>query len=134
MTKWGLDFELSGLVTDFRWTRFRLMDGGLLEAENDIDMLLAALGSETGFVPDANGLSKDVQILRNSLPSIWGAMHKNPRECWFQLFPRLCHLKDSEVINTFLESVEDWHEKAVVAAHLGGLFILGIQAFPLGTR
>lgn len=40
----GLVAELCGLVTDMRWTKFRLKNGGLSELENDIDVLLVAFG------------------------------------------------------------------------------------------
>ncbi len=108
----GYTAELSGLVTDIRWTKLRFKEGGLLELENDIDMLLSTLGKNDSSLSDEYVLSKDVQILRRELRLSWGAIHKNPRECGFQLFFRLCHYKDrSNVISKYLKSIEDWNEK-----------------------
>lgn len=106
MSNGGLTADLASLVTDIRWTKFRMKEGGLLELENDIDMLLSSLSNES--VEEEDSLYKDLQILRKTLRLSWGAIHKNPQECGFQLYRHLFHLKDSEVIHKFLKSIKDW--------------------------
>ncbi len=112
MTHGGLVAELYGLVSDIRWTKFRVNEGGLLELENDIDMLLLALRNDGVSLGEINALCKDIQILQRSLRLSWATLHKNPRECGFQLFRHLCQLKDSSaLINIYLKSIENWTEK-----------------------
>ncbi len=62
MSNGGLTADLASLVTDIRWTKFRMKEGGLLELENDIDMLLSSLSNES--VEEEDSLYKDLQILR----------------------------------------------------------------------
>ncbi len=104
--------ELGGLMTDFGWTKFRVNDGDILELVNDIGKLLAALRTENASRMEENALYNGIQAIREAVSLSVHVTRNNPRECEFQLYSRLWHLKNSSAaVNKYLKSIEDWNEK-----------------------
>lgn len=83
--------ELAGLLSDARWTSFRLRTnseyGGLVSLTSDIELLLTSCKAlyNSGNYPELISLIKDITLVKKTVHSLWSSVSKRPAELKTQL-------------------------------------------------